>query len=258
MIIRGDNRIVAVSYLNTVPLIYGIEREPGLHAALVLSPPSQCYTNFINGAADIALLPVAAIPSLGNDVRIITDWCIGTNGGVRTVVMMSNDPLEKIRTIYTDPHSITSERLLRLLCGELWDISPEFIPLDDYARAENPAPGEGFLLIGDKVFGYEGRFAFTRDLSDAWKALTGLPFVFAAWVARAEIDTDRIAALNRAMADGVAHIPEAVKKYGHAEKPYAVEYLSRNIDFVFDTQKRKALELFWEMSLKHVPKVNPG
>ncbi len=252
---RGN--IAAVSYLNTVPFVYGINRADGLRGKLLLSPPSQCVESYRNGQADIALIPVEAIPAL-TDASVVGRYCLGTNGGVRTVVLMSDHPLESITTIYTDSHSVTSARLVAILCAELWKITPRFVPMVDYSAIESRKDGEAFLLIGDKVFGYEGRMACSYDLSDAWKELTGLPFVFAAWVARKGVSVEEVDELNRALAYGVAHIPQAIEELGHDGKPYALEYLTRNIDFEFDIQKRQALSLFWEKSMKYAPRVNPG
>ena len=78
-------RIAAVSYLNTIPFIYGIEHEGNLRAELLLSPPSLCAKNFAEHKADIALVPAAAVPSLA-DAQVVTEYCIGAAGPVRTVV----------------------------------------------------------------------------------------------------------------------------------------------------------------------------
>ena len=70
------NRIAAVSYLNTIPFIYGIEHAgAGLHAELLLSPPRGCAEALRDGQADLALIPVAAIPG-SSDLRIVTPYCI--------------------------------------------------------------------------------------------------------------------------------------------------------------------------------------
>ena len=81
-------RIAAVSYLNTIPFIYGIGHEGNLRAELLLSPPAVCAKNFAEHKADIALVPAAAVPSLA-DAEIVTEYCIGAAGPVRTVVLLS-------------------------------------------------------------------------------------------------------------------------------------------------------------------------
>ncbi len=243
----------AVSYLNTVPFIYGIESVTQLQAALLLSPPNQCAAHFRDRKTDVALVPVAAIPAL-DDARIVTSWCLGAVGDVRTVVLVSDSPLEQIERVYLDFHSLTSARLVQLLCDELWHISPDFQSLTDYTTIERRRPTDAFLLIGDKVFGYEGRFAQSHDLARAWRALTGLPMVFAAWVAHKSICDEQIAQLDEALEYGVAHIPEAIQALGHGDKPYALDYLTQNMNYHFDARKQQALQRFWD----YAPRVSPG
>lgn len=251
-------RIAAVSYLNTIPFIYGIGHgSQDLRADILLSPPSGCAAALRDRRADVALLPVAAFPSIP-DLEIVTSYCIGASGPVRTVVLASNTPLDELRTIHLDSHSLTSARLIRILCAELWGIAPQWEPLEDYALPQRDEPGHGYLLIGDKVFDHENHFTYLHDLASAWRELTGLPFAFAAWVARRGTDTKVIGALEKALAYGVGHVDEAIAGSLYADRPYARDYLTRNIDFVFDAQKRKAMELFWQKGMKAEPPINPG
>ncbi|MCL2561815.1 MAG: menaquinone biosynthesis protein [Rikenellaceae bacterium] len=247
-------RIAAVSYLNTVPFIYGIEHaDEALRAALLLFPPSGCAAAFSSGEADIALIPTGALTVL-KGTRIATPFCIGAHGSVRTVALMSDYPLAEIRRIHLDSHSITSALLLRILCAQVWSITPEFVRMDDYSVADTPATGDAFLLIGDKVFGLEGRFVNTWDLAEMWQCETGLPFVFAVWVARGELPPR----FDDALDYGVRHIREAIVHYGHADKDYAYDYLTRNIDYRFDERKRRALQLFLDEGRKFAPRSESG
>ncbi len=255
MTFRG--KIAAVSYLNTIPFVYGIEHAHLLRAGLLLAPPSHNVAAYLSGEADIALIPSGAIADL-SDAEIVTSYCLGARKPVRTVMVMSDSPIEHVGRIYLDAHSRTSVLLTRILCEELWHIAPQFVAMEDYAVVETPAEGDAFLLIGDKVFDHEGRFAFNYDLSQCWTELTGLPFVFAVWVARKGVEDEVIGALEGSLRYGVAHIPEAIRSYGHGNKPYAKQYLTENLDFVFDIQKRKALSLFWEKGQKFAPRANPG
>ncbi|MEG2613285.1 MAG: MqnA/MqnD/SBP family protein, partial [Alistipes sp.] len=118
-------RIAAVSYLNTIPFIYGIEHESNFRAELLLTPPADCARNFREGNADIALLPVAAVPSL-NDAEIVTQYCIGAAGAVRTVVLVSNTPIAQARRVFLDAHSLTSAQLTAYLYKRHWRTAPEF------------------------------------------------------------------------------------------------------------------------------------
>lgn len=250
-------RVAAVSYLNTVPFIYGIEHARLLHADLLLAPPSHNIRTFTSGDADIALIPVAAIPHLP-DAQIITSFCIGAHNPVRTVMIMGDSPVEKTERLWLDSHSRTSVLLAKILCQELWHIAPEYMHLDDYSVVGERRPGDAYLLIGDKVFDYEGRFAYTYDLAGCWEQMTGLPFVFALWVARPGVPQETVDALQKSLEYGVAHIPEAIDWYGHSGKTYARSYLTENIDFIFDEPKHKALSLYWEKAERLDPRATPG
>ena len=96
-------KIAAISYLNTIPFIYGIRHEGNFRADLSLSTPADCVKSFIEGEADIALLSSAVVPSL-KGAEIITDYCIGASGAVRTVVVVGNTPIAKVRRIWLESH----------------------------------------------------------------------------------------------------------------------------------------------------------
>lgn len=250
-------KIAAVSYLNTIPFIYGLRHHSKLGAELLLAPPADCYKNFIEGKADIALMPAAMVPSLP-DAEIVTDYCIGASGDVRTVVVVSNTPIERVQRILLDPHSKTSVQLCGYLAKNLWHIEPEWIELDDYALLDSPADGDAFLIIGDKVFANEGKFRYSYDLASEWHRATDHPFAFAVWVARKGLPYEIHDELQAAFTYGVEHIYEAILESDYADCDYAYEYLTQNIDFLFDIQKHNALKKFWDFGLKVKPKVNPG
>ena len=249
--------ITAVSYLNTIPFVYGLQHADNLGANLLLAPPAECAKNFIEGKADIALLPAAVVPEL-KQTDIITDYCIGAIRSVRTVELMSNCELRDIRRIFLDAHSRTSVQLCGYLAKYRWKINPQWLAMEDYAVMENPQPGDAYLIIGDKCFGYEGRFAYNYDLAEEWIAQTKLPFVFAVWVARKGLSYDVHDALERALTFGIEHTYESILESNYATCEYAYDYLTNNIDYLFDTQKHKALKKFWDFGLKIEPKVNPG
>lgn len=251
-------RIAAVSYLNTIPFIYGIEHEGNLRAELLLSPPASCAQNFIEGKADIALLPSAVVPSL-KGAELLHDYCLGAAGPVRTVIVASRGPIEEAKRIFLDAHSRTSVQLTGWLAANRWNIKPEWYALEEYEQVKHPAPGDAFLLIGDKVFDYEGQFPYVYDLAEEWKAATCLPFAFAVWVARKGTPYEVTDALTSALTFGVEHTYEAILEHGFDRKPYdAYSYLTRNIDYLFDHEKHKALQKFWDSGVKVTPRVNPG
>jgi chorismate dehydratase len=211
----------------------------------------------MEGLADIALLPAAVVPQL-RETNIVTDYCIGAVGAVRTVTVMSNEPITCTKRLWLDSHSRTSVQLCGYLAKHKWGISPEWLHLADYSRVLAPEKGDAFLLIGDKVFDYEGKFRYTYDLALEWREVTKLPFAFAVWVARKGLSYEVRDELQAAFTYGVEHIYEAILESDYADREYAYEDHTENIDFLFDIQKHNALKKFWDYGLKIEPKVNPG
>src|SRR5687768_5763961 len=175
-------RISAVSYLNTKPFIYGIEKvlDPKLYS-LQLDIPSVCAEKLVSGQADLGLVPVAVLPQL-KEYYLVSDFCIGAVGAVDSVMLYSFVPLGEIEEVLLDYQSRTSLLLARVLAKEYWKICPRWVNA-----------GEGFendirdrtaaVVIGDRTFSLSGKFPFQYDLSAEWHKMTGLPFVFACWVA---------------------------------------------------------------------------
>ncbi len=272
-------RIVAVSYLNTIPYMYGIAHVGGsLGDGLLLYPPSGCAEALRTGKADMGLIPVASVPEIP-DLKIITSFCIGASGPVRTVVLASDYPVEELDTIWLDSHSRTSVRLARILAAEKWSITPQWRSLTDYSfrvgtvnggRETNPTSGaigmgaesdvgkSGYVLIGDKVFDYETQFRHLYDLADEWRAMTGLPFAFAVWTARGDVSQEQIVQLEGALRYGTSHVREAVAWSEYATRSYAYDYLTKNIDFVLDEPKQRAMELYWQLGQGYDPSAFPN
>lgn len=237
-------RLVAVSYLNTKPLLYGLLRSAIQHQLdMDLAIPSECARRLVAGEADIALVPVAVIPELP-EARIISDYCIGTNGRVATVCIYGDVPLAEMTTIYLDHHSRTSVMLARLLLEEYWQLSPELRPATE-GYIDQIGGTTGGLVIGDRTIGLDQRFRYVYDLGEAWKAHTGLPFVFAAWVAVKPLSETFIAAFNAALSDGMKHLPELQLLLSSPHPDFdLVDYFTHSIDYDLDAPKRVALERF--------------
>lgn len=251
-------RIAAVSYLNTIPFVYGINHSGiGLNAELLLDVPAKCSKAFIDGSVDVALIPAAEL-AYCNPYEIITNFCIGSNGAVRTVVLFSNVPIDKVKTIYLDSHSRSSVALVRLLAKDKWMVNPQWKSLLDYSIIERAEPTDGFVLIGDKVFNNENKFKYKYDLALEWRELTGLPFAFAVWVARPGVDPKQLELLDESLRFGVSHISEAVSATCYSKEVLdAVEYLNNNINFEFCANKRKALILFLQRIASLSDKASP-
>jgi chorismate dehydratase len=235
-------RVAAVSYLNTKPLIYGFEQGMMKDEVELLTDfPANIATMLINDEVDIALLPVAAIPSL-KEYHIISDYCIGTNGEVASVCLFSNVPLEEIETILLDYQSKSSVGLLKILLKEYWKINPELI-IAEKGYEKNIIANTAGLVIGDRAFEqrYKSRYVF--DLGAAWIEMTGLPFVFAAWIANKILPTDLLQNFNATVGEGLKNLTAIIKKENYAI--YDLEkYYGENISFLLDDKKREGMDIY--------------
>lgn len=237
--------IAAVSYLNTIPFVFGINRASSpMHGKLLLDVPAKCSENFITGKASIALIPAADLRLL-TSYKLITDYCIGATSAVRTVVLVSNVALDKIETIYLDSHSHTSVQLVKILAKEKWNITPSYEELTNYNSIDYNSKSKAYLLIGDKVFNHENRFSHTFDLAQEWIDHTSLPFVFAVWVAHKDVVESEICTLNQELKYGIEHIEQAVKEsIYNSDYERSIDYLTKNISFELTESKRIGLRTF--------------
>jgi len=238
-------KVSAVSYLNTIPFIHGIKSSNiSDFIDLQLDYPSVCAQKLINNEVDIALVPVVVLKD-NPQFNIISDYCIGSNGKVDTVCLYSDVPLSEIEEIYLDYQSRTSIELLKVLCKEHWDISPKFSNSPE--GFENKIEREtAALIIGDRAFSANGKYKFVYDLSESWKEMTGLSFVFACWISNKNIEENFTTEFNKSLKIGVENVEEAIKKesdnYPHCKNPK--EYLNNKISYLLDENKRKGMELF--------------
>ena len=249
-------RISLVSYLNTKPFLYGLQHaEEARQFALELDIPSVGGQKILDNTVDIGLVPVAVLSKL-QDARIISDYCIGADGDVKSVCLFSHVPIEEIKEVYLDYHSMTSVQLVQILFREYWKRIPQYLEAKTgYIDAiQGTTAG---LIIGDRALAMFDAFPYVYDLSAAWKSLTGLPFVFAAWITRKDIPQEVIDGLNKALAFGLDHIDTVVEMYAgqQFDKETVRTYFTHNIDYQRDGTKRKALETFIGKIHRETPSV---
>lgn len=243
-------RISAVKYANTYPFIYGLT-ESGFDKKVILETdhPADCAEKLKSGRADIGLVPVAVIPLL-KEHYIIGDYCIGANGNVKTVMLLSNTPFAGIETIYLDYRSRSSVNLTKVLAKNNWKKEYKWINTTAGFDFINIKSGEAVVLIGDQCFEYENSFSQKIDLASEWKSFSGLPFVFACWISNKKLEPSFVADFNAALKFGVDNIDKVVDVFentGVITGKALRSYLTVNIDYVFDDQKRKGLALFLKL-----------
>ena len=238
-------KISAVSYLNTFPFVYGILKSGWLeNFRLYLDVPSVCAEKLKNDEVDVALVPIGALPDFDHPV-IVSEYCIGATGKVKTVLLLSQKPLKQIDNIYLDYDSRTSVKLVRILAEHHWKISPHWINLNP-GQSDRPEQLESIVAIGDKTFELVKQYEYIYDLAEEWFRFTGLPFVFAMWLSKKDIPPNLKEQLNLALSYGIQHKSEALE-YFTDKLPACgdcLDYLENNISFQFNEEKKKGLQLF--------------
>ncbi len=246
-------KVVCVNYLNTKPLIRSLDKDPYQSLFEVIPEnPRVCSEKFIDGTADIALVPVATLVEEIKDYHIISDYCIASEGAVNTVGIFSNCELKQINKIFLDDHSKTSQQLTKVIFENYLNINPKYdiVNVEDIKLGDN----EGVLMIGDKAFGAKDQFTYFYDLGELWTNFTGLPFVYAVWIAKVrDQETEEI--FNKGIEEGLKQIPAIIaeNKSLHPEidlQAYYTDY----IEYKLDDDKRAGLKLFLEtLQIKNIP-----
>jgi chorismate dehydratase len=244
-------RVGAVSYLNTKPLIYGLDQADDLQ--LVLDYPSRLADQLAAGQLDVALIPSVEF-FRGRNYRIISDACIACRGPVLSVKLYGRRPASEIRTLALDEGSRTSVALTRILLKERFGLEPKLVHLPVEATIDD-TDADAVLLIGDRaIHSPPGRYSFVWDLGDQWCRWAELPFVFAMWTARPDADVLRIeTALSEARDRGLVHLDEIAAaeapKLGLTE-PQCVSYLRDNLYFYLGSREQRGLQLFYDHAVK--------
>lgn len=238
-------RIGAVSYLNTKPLLYGIKHSELInHISLTEDYPARIAQLLLNNEIDIALVPVAVLPQL-KEYYVVSNYCIGANADVASVSLFSKKPIENIETVLLDYQSRTSVALTKVLFKNYWKKEVQFIDASEN-YIEQIKDATAGVIIGDRALEYRNSFEYNYDLSIAWKSFTGLPFVFATWIANKPIDDNFINQFNEANKLGLESIDEVVKEIDFAH--YDIKkYFTENISYEFDAPKKEALKLFLKL-----------
>jgi chorismate dehydratase len=237
-------RISAVSYTNTKPFIYGLQHTGILPKIdLSLDTPSDCAQKLIDDVVDIGLIPVAAILSL-KDWEIVSDYCIGAVGAVNSVFIFSNCDIKEVKVLQLDPQSRSSNNLAKVLLRNYWKSDDMMIVegVADYEKSSDK--NTAFVQIGDRTFGKKEQYSFVYDLAEEWQKFTGLPFVFAAWIANKPIPAEFMKEFNQSLKFGLDHRLELLKELPTRPDFDFEDYLMHKLDFNLTEDKKKALHLF--------------
>lgn len=238
-------KVAAVSYLNTRPLLHGIKNHPVINQIdLIEDYPAKIAQLLIDDRVDVGLIPVAIIPKL-KEHYIIGDYCIGAEGPVASVCIFSEVPMEAIEKVYLDYQSKTSVNLARILLKEYWKKDIVFIDAAGEDYRNNIKGTTAGVVIGDRALQQRSHSGFIYDLAETWKEFTGLPFVFAAWIANKKLPDDFISNFNEANGLGLQQLDDVINQNPF---PYfdLKAYYTKHISYRLTEKKREGLKLFLE------------
>ena len=243
-------RVGAVSYLNTKPLLYGIENSPVINEiSLITEYPARIAEMLLLDEIDIGLVPVSIIPQM-KEYHINTRYCIGSDGPVASVCLFSEVPVQDIRTVILDYQSRTSVALAEILFDKHWKQKPVFVPADHEFLREITG-NTAAVVIGDRALEQRKKSTHFYDLGEEWKKMTGLPFVFAAWISNKVLDPDWVRRFEDANTFGIQNISSVLDKLSVNDfdlHTYFTQYLSYDLN----EKKRKGMELFLSMLKKEI------
>jgi chorismate dehydratase len=250
---NGKIRIGAVTYLNARPLVFSLPWVSS-RFEVIIDLPSRLADALSRGDLDVAMIPSIEYARC-SDYSIISDACIACDGPVRSVKLYGRVPVEEIRTLALDEGSRTSAALTRILLKERFGIWPETRPLPIGASADD-VPADAVLLIGDRgMLPASEAFEFEWDLGEQWRQWTGLPFVFAMWIARPDVDLTGVAEMLAAARDDgmtrldvIAH--EAAPTIGVSEEECFI-YLRDHLEFFLGIRQRQAVDRYFQLAGKN-------
>jgi chorismate dehydratase len=244
-------KVSVVQYLNAVPLVWGMLKgiQQGRYA-LAFTTPAACADAVRLGKAELGIIPSIEYQRLER-AEVFSGISIASKEEVKSILLLSKVPIEKIQTVAVDNSSRTSAALLRILMRKFYsrwvNVTPSAPkPADMLKRAD------AALVIGDRALTYDGQVPEVYDLAAEWKKFTGLPFVFALWVGREEA---RIGKYRKDFEDsrdyGLAHIDAIAAEYAPKlnMQPAGVRaYLTQNVDYSLDEDNRRGLRLFYKLA----------
>jgi chorismate dehydratase len=239
-------KLGAVGYLNARPLTWALDRSPD-RWQVRYDVPSACAALLHGGDIDLGLIP--SIEYLQGSYRFVPGVGIGSRGAIASVAVYTRVPLASVRRLALDTSSRTSVALVKVLCRHRFGIEPEFVHAEPDLAAMTRDNHAG-LLIGDPAFDADhAALGLDKiDLGAEWTAMTGLPFIYAAWTGRpGAVGPDDVQALQAAQVEGVAAREQIAAEYGRGDAgrtQRATLYLRDNVKYGLGPEEAAGLQRF--------------
>ncbi len=245
-------RIGLVSYLNTLPFVHAInlmEKEQiKWDIEIIEDYPSNCTRLFQQGKIDIGIIPVGGLPQLNNEFKIVSNFCLGANQSVDSVLLLSYQPLKAIETILLDYQSHTSVLLTKVLSKHFWHINPKWQEAEK-GFEHNIKDNTAGVVIGDRTFRLRNNFPYVYDLASEWYQFQKLPFVFALWVANPKLPEPFIKDFNLFLEKGIKEIPKAFDLFSNnyqliINRDSALNYLTKKMAYHYSSAMQNSKDIF--------------
>ena len=251
-------RIAASTYLNSAPLVYSFAKGTQRNRVTFLgdTAPARCAQMLAQGLCDVALIPVIEYQRIP-DLRLIPDIAVASKNRVRSVVLATRLPLSDVRVVTLDSSSRTSQALLRILFRYRYGTEPTFSERtpDKSTDCRNMFEGsDAALVIGDPAMRLGELNVQIYDLAEEWRAMTGLPFVFAVWAsteAGSIAFPEMLAWLLEAKAEGLTRIDEIAAEYSlELQLPVSEvrAYLRENVNYDLDAENVAGMLRFFSLA----------
>jgi len=247
-------RVGIVNFLNSKPLAWGFLK--GHHADLFAPsyhPPALVARLLGQGNLDIGLIPSIEVQRIPN-LRVLPDMCVAARHEVRSVLLVSRGPVGEIRRVALDQNSRTSATLVRILLRERYGLDPEYLH-------ERPDPermlseADAALIIGDPALRVDRERYQIVDLAEEWSELTGLPFVFAVWAVRPEVEIpDLPFYFKSSLRYGLSSLDTLVRESAaelNLDTSEVRSYLTENLSFFLRREEIEGLEEFYRRAHAH-------
>ncbi|MDQ5846131.1 MAG: menaquinone biosynthesis protein [Acidobacteriota bacterium] len=257
------SRLAASSYLNTAPLIWSFKHGSRTNDVILVDAlPSSCAELLAEGQIDFGLVPTIEYQRADN-VKLVPGVCVGSRQKVRSVVLVSRlNNLKKVRTVALDESSRTSATLVKIIFKEFFGFEPEWTTRSPDIK-EMLRENDAALIIGDPAMTFARDGLHVWDMAALWHDFTGLGFVFAMWMAPANVSRQSPSIdFVQACREGLAQRNEIIDYYEQnlgLKRSELETYLTENITFFLDDDLRKGLELYYKLAHKNslIPGLKP-
>ncbi len=255
--LTSDSNVIlgTVPYLNVQPMLWAIERGlVGKGISIVSEVPRRLAASLNNGAYDTAIVPVFEYFRHPNQYTYIQGPVIASRGEVYSVLLFSTEPWETLKRVYLDSSSLTSVNLFKVLAAEK-GLHVEYIDTSHHAPPLPLPPGTGWVVIGDPAMAQRGMHPCSMDMGLAWRDLTGLPFVFAAWLAPRNLRKPGLAELlNESLETGLQNLErvaaDSAARFGFSPQ-FALRYFTTHIHYHLGNEELAGWAEFGRLCYKH-------